>query len=57
MPFNRMYLYPIILSVFIGVVMWIQSVPYFESMEKTILYLISFLIFFSSFLLVVGMEE
>lgn len=57
MTFHRAFLYPIIIAIFIGVLLWIFSVPYFGSLERTVLSLISLLIFFSSFLLIVGLEK
>jgi len=52
MPFHRYFLFPIMLAVFIGVVLWILSIPYFTILEQRVLLMIAGLIFFGSFILV-----
>jgi hypothetical protein len=52
MPFHRLYLFPIIIGVFIGVIWLISSIPFFNELEKRVLFLIAGLILFGTFILI-----
>jgi hypothetical protein len=52
MPFHRVYLFPIIIAVFIGTIWLILSIPFFNELEKRVLFLIAGLILFGTFILI-----
>lgn len=52
MPFHRVYLFPIIIAVFIGAIWLISAIPFFNELEKRVLFLVAGLILFGTFILI-----